>query len=458
MCSCASIEVGESCYIDPCPEELFLPQPEPSLPLIRPFRALRYGHDHLEQLAELVSPCAQGMPTDPSEIGEVSPHNIRRLVRGDFGELAASDEPQFTHAARLLARWKADGVLVRDSRPSFYVSEERWEGGFRRGLVALVRLSPLEDGQVLPHEATAGRSEQTLAAQLAVTDAQLSMVLSIVPDAAGALQQFLAEDRGNPDYWTTDGSGLKTGVWHEADPHIQLDLIEALRDEVAVIADGHHRYRAALVRQAGLSSDAPPSSRETPVDYVMMMLIPAEEPGLRCSSTHRVCPVLGPTARRVLTESATLFDEQPLADAAELHDFLRSDDGYRFGQVLDGKISGLRVRPDASVDLPFPLSTVDSAVLAHLLVDRLEEATAEGWTDVTTSGSSGSPFSHNHSSAEEVLAEALRGELDLALFLRPPTAAQIFAVASAGQRLPPKSTNFTPKPTKGLLMASLRSF
>lgn len=428
------------------------------MPLIRPFRALRYGHDHLGHLADLVSPCADGMPTDPSEVGEVSPHNIRRLVRGDFGALAQKEEPRFTHAARLLTQWKADGVIVRDSRPSFYMMEERWDGGFRRGLVALVRLSPLEDGQVLPHEATAGRSEQTLAAQLKVTHAQLSMVLSIVPDAAGALQQFLTEERGNPDYWTTDGSGLKTGVWHEADPHIQLELIEALRDEVAVIADGHHRYRAALVRQAGIDGDAPPSSRETPVDYVMMMLIPAGEPGLRCASTHRVCPVLGPTARQVLAESAVLFDEEPLADAAALRDFLRSDDGYRYGKVLDGKITGIRVRPDTAVDLPFPLSTVDSAVLAHLLVDRLEEAIGEGWTDVTTSGSSGSPFSHNHSNAEEILAEALRGELDLALFLRPPTAAQIFAVASAGQRLPPKSTNFTPKPTKGLLMASLRSF
>jgi len=380
------------------------------------------------------------------------------LVRGDFGDLADPGAPRFTHAAKLLSRWKADGVLVRDPRPSFYVTEERWEGGVRRGLVALVRLSSLEDGEVLPHEATAGRSEETLAAQLMVTDAQLSMVMSIVSDSSGALSNFLKEDRGNPDYWTTDGAGLKTGVWHEADPGIQLDLIEALRDDVAVIADGHHRYRAALVRQAGAGGDAPPSSRETPADYVMMMLIPATEDGLHCSSTHRVCPVLGPTARQALADAAPLFDEQPLADAAALQDFMLSDDGHRFGKVIDGKISGLRVRPDTTIDLPFPLSTVDSAVLAHLLVDSLEQAVEEGWGDMSTSGSSGSPFSHNHSSPEEILEEALRGEIDLALFLRPPTAAQVFAVATAGQRLPPKSTNFTPKPTKGLLMASLRSF
>jgi uncharacterized protein (DUF1015 family) len=398
------------------------------------------------------------MPSAPGDIGDVSPNNIRQLVRGDFGELAAPGEPRFTHAANLLSRWKTDGVLVRDPRPSFYVTEERWEGGIRRGLVALVRLSALDDGQVLPHEATAGRSEETLAAQLQVTNTQLSLVMSMVSDSSGALGRFLSEERGDPDYWTTDGAGLKTGIWHEADPSLQLDLIEALRDEVAVIADGHHRYRAALARQAGGDGCAPPSSRETPADYVMMMLVPASGEGLHCSSTHRVCAVLGPTARRALADAAPLFDEHPLADASALRDFMLSDDGHRYGKVIDGKISGLRVRPDTAIDLPFPLSTVDSAVLAHLLVDGLEAAVAEGWGDMSTSGSSGSPFSHNHSSPGDILAEALRGELDLALFLRPPTAAQVFAVATAGQRLPPKSTNFTPKPTKGLLMASLRSF
>jgi uncharacterized protein (DUF1015 family) len=428
------------------------------LPLIRPFRALRYGHDHLAQLAALVSPCGQGTPDDPREVGDVHPHSIRQLVRGDFGELASADEPRFTHAARLLDRWKRDGVVVRDPRPTLYPIEERWEGGGRRGLVTLVRLCPFEEGQVLPHEATAGRSAENLTRQLEVVEAQLSMVMAILPDEAGSLRQFLAEERGDPDYWVLDGAGVQTGIWHESDPGKQLDLIEALRDEVAVIADGHHRYRAALAHQAGPEGASAPSSRETPADYVMMQLVPASEEGLHCSSTHRVCPVLSLAAREVLKGSADLFDEQPLASAAELHDFLRADDGHRFGKVLDGKISGLRVRADAAIDLPFPLATVDSAVLQHLLIDRLEEAVAVGGRDIANTGSSGSPFSHNHSSGHNILDEALRGEIELALFLRPPTAQQVFAVANAGQRLPPKSTNFTPKPTKGLLMASLRSF
>lgn len=409
-------------------------------------------------LEELVSPPPNGQPADRLLVGDVHPHNIRQLVRGDHGDLARSDEPTFTHAARLLARWKEEGVIVRDPRPSLYPIEERWEGGVRRGLLCLVRLSPLDEGTILPHEATAGHSEEQLTQQLAAVGAQLSVVLSMIPDSSGALLSFLAEDRGRPGLRVTDGAGLTTSVWRVADPHAQLPLMEALQDEVAVLADGHHRYRAALAHQSGGSGSTPPSSRETPADYIMMLLVPAGEEGLRCAASHRVCPILGPSARTILDELSGLFDETPLADGAALDDFLRADDGHRFGKVLDGQISGLRLRPDTDPGLPRPLSTVDSAILGQLLVDPLEEAIAEGWGGITSSGSSGSPFSHNSRSASEILAEALAGEIDLALFLRPPTARQVLSVAMAGQRLPPKSTNFTPKPTKGLLMNSLVSF
>ena len=111
-----------------------------------------------------------------------------------------------------------------------------------------------------------------------------------------------------------------------------------------------------------------------------------------------------------------------------------------------------------AIDLPFPLSTVDAAVLGHLVVDPLEEAIAQGWQGIKSSGSSGAPFSHNRNSAADVLGRALDGEVELAYFVRPPTVQQVVSVASEGLLLPPKSTNFTPKPTKGLLMNSLRSF
>jgi len=71
---------------------------------------------------------------------------------------------------------------------------------------------------------------------------------------------------------------------------------------------------------------------------------------------------------------------------------------------------------------------------------------------------SGSPFSHNRSSRQDIVERTLRGDADLAILLRGAPPRQVLRVALDGQLMPSKSTNFHPKPTKGLLMNSLRSF
>jgi uncharacterized protein (DUF1015 family) len=216
------------------------------LPLIRPLRALRYGSDIEGELGELISPATRGEPTDRTIVGDVHELNIRQLVRGDRGPLASSDEPQFTHAARLLDRWKQDGVLVRDARPAMYIYGQRRDGVARLGLVCLVRLADYGDGIIIPHEHTHGGSTEQLHAQLNATQTQMSMVMALVPDAAGVLTHLLARDPGRPLMVADDGLGRTNAVWRIEEPRVHLELIEALKDEVAVIADGHHRYEAAL--------------------------------------------------------------------------------------------------------------------------------------------------------------------------------------------------------------------
>jgi uncharacterized protein (DUF1015 family) len=44
-----------------------------------------------------------------------------------------------------------------------------------------------------------------------------------------------------------------------------------------------------------------------------------------------------------------------------------------------------------------------------------------------------------------------RGEADVAFLLREPRVDDVFAVARHGERMPPKSTFFFPKPLSGLL-------
>src|SRR5207249_9565901 len=47
------------------------------------------------------------------------------------------------------------------------------------------------------------------------------------------------------------------------------------------------------------------------------------------------------------------------------------------------------------------------------------------------------------------------GKVEAAVFLNPPKVEQVFAVADAGDVMPPKSTYFVPKVPSGLVLRSL---
>ncbi len=421
------------------------------MPVVRPLRALRYGSDHLHLLPELVSPAVRGEPEDRRVVGDVHPLCVRQLVRGEDGPAAPPGSPPFTHAARLLRRWKERGVLVRDPRPALYVYEQQDTGPARRGLVALVRLAPFDGGVVLPHEASGGGSTASLHAQLRATSTQLSLVMAATPDEDGLLSDYLAGATGRPMLETRDGRGTTSRVWRDEDPDAQLPLLTALADRPAVIADGHHRYAAALLHQQDGDRGAR-GRRERPRDYVMMMLVPASDPGLRCEPSHRVWPRLPAGGAEALEALADRFRAIELATEEELSAFLEESEGVRFGLVRPGRRLGLELREDAALpSLPAPLRRVDAAVAEATILAQLGH-------EARDSGASGSPWAHNLVSGRELARRAFAGEVELALLLRPTPPRRVVEVALAGCLMPPKSTNFAPKPTKGLLLASLLTF
>ena len=434
------------------------------MPLIRPLRALHYGSDLHQLLGELVTPATTGEPEDKREVGDVHEFNIRRLVRGDFGPLASDDEPSFSHAARLLQRWKEQGVLVRDPRPALYVYEQEWDGVTRRGMVALVRLDEQGDEYIRPHEATLGGSNDALLAQLKTTSTQLSMTMSMIQDRSGALAQFL--DRFDPEragLQTLDGKGMISRVWRDEDPRIHLQLSEALREEVAVLADGHHRHQAARLHREWRRSTppAPGRRREHPCDYIMMMLVPANSPGLICQPTHRVCERLNHKARRLIDDLEQLFEIKAVNSDEELFGFLNEQGGNRFAMVRPGQRHTMQLRDplDARLAaLPESVRGVDAAILDELVLKPMDDALGSASDSLADSSVSGSPWAHNRSSGEEVARQVLEGHADLAILVRAPSPAQVMRAAIGGELMPPKSTNFQPKPIKGLLMNSLHSF
>lgn len=156
--------------------------------------------------------------------------------------------------ADALALLQKQRVLVVDEEPAFYVYEQTWAGGSRLGFFAAVEVSPYAEGNVIRHEKTFDEKVKGRLAVTKETGYTLEPIFLLTKSAIGPALQKVRES-GKPLYEFSsdfrelnDLHGLHTRVWRVPETSPEG---EALRAAVAqnplYIADGHHRYHAALL-------------------------------------------------------------------------------------------------------------------------------------------------------------------------------------------------------------------
>ena len=147
----------------------------PAMPLLKPFRALRYDVGAAGPLDDLVAPPYDVItPEMNARLLARSPWNAVRLVRPDQAE----------DAARALAEWQGDGILVREEQPAVWLLEEEFTGPdgvrrTRRGIAARARLEPYSGGLVLPHEGTFAEPKQARLELMRATRTKMSPILML---------------------------------------------------------------------------------------------------------------------------------------------------------------------------------------------------------------------------------------------------------------------------------------
>jgi Protein of unknown function (DUF1015) len=356
-----------------------------AVPLVKPFRALRYG-EAAGSLDAVVSPPYDVVtPVLHERLLAASPYNAIRLVR--------PDEPE--DAARLLEAWQATGMLVRDEEPVVWLLEEDFEGPdgvrrTRRSLVARIALEPYERGIVLPHERSFPKPLEGRLELLRATRTKLSPVL-VLHDGAGPP----ATPARAPDLEATL-DGVTSRLWR-----IDPEAAEGIRPPL-VIADGHHRYEAAL------RFHEEEGSGET--SHVLAALTSSRDPELTIFPTHRLSrsAPASPNGTKPVAEALADFEALP-----------RTQAGY---VVVSAEGAELVATATPGLDT--------------VLVDGL------GLEDVRYTAS-----------ADEAVAEVGSGRAAAAFLVRAPTVEEVTRAARSGERMPEKSTYFYPKLAAGLLFS-----
>lgn len=369
------------------------------------------------------------------------PHNIVHLILPE----AAAGLDKYQSAARLLDAWRAEEVFAADAGPSIYVVAQTFTplGGPARtrvGMFAAVAADPYDTRRIRPHERTHRGPKQDRLDLLRATRTNLESILLLAPDGeralAGRLQAITTGDRPPDATAELDDARLRLWVCSGGEA---MALAQAASAPL-YIADGHHRYETAVA----YAGENPAATR------LLAFIVSAHDPGLVVLPTHRV--IYG-TDRDVGTLEAgwrRYFEISAVPQEADRMRLL-ADAGRDRTACIVARDAGapdllLRLRPDANLsELPElgrtpAVRSLDVAVVERLVV---QEILAAGKSTPTLT------YTPDHAPALEV---AHRGKAVAAVLLNPTRVDQVFAVADAGDAMPPKSTYFVPKVPSGLVL------
>ena len=424
---------------------------------IEPLRALRYDIERTGGLQPVVSPPYDVIDAaDRARLLAGSPYNV---VEIDLPQPGQGDDPDpYAHAARTLAAWQEDRIVVRDDTPAVWTIDQAYVGPdgrarTRRGFLARLRITDYGPGKVRPHERTHPGPKEDRLRLTRATQANLSPIFALYSDPGGLAREALrASTDGTPPFGeATDADGTVNRIWRIADPATIEQLQEALAPQELLIADGHHRYETARVyaEEVGV--------HDGPHRYVLVCFVALEDPGLTVFPTHRLVRGLS-DAQRVALENALSveFSLDTLQSSAELPPHPPAAGPVQFGHIDSTMIphrltlteAGSGAVAAALPDRSDAYRTLDTAVLETLVLKG-----ALGFSDDQIDELDGLGYAR---SDDEALALVAEHTYETAFFTAPVPVGKIQQIAAAGETMPPKSTFFYPKVPTGLLFNPLR--
>ena len=410
-------------------------------------------------LASLICPPFDTIsPKLQRNLHERSPHNIARVELGIEQPDDNADNNRQQRAAAALRKWQVEGILQRDSAPSFYIYDQEFQYGprtySRRSMFARLRLEHWQTGVVLPHERTFARPKEDRIRLLRACRCNTSPVFLLYNDEEGMISQLLKSAKGDPLFDFQD-DGQRHQMCAITDPEDRWEIVKAFKPHRLYMADGHHRYETALAyrderRAAGIANAND--------GFVMVALTASGDSGLLVLPMHRLVKSsvnLDLAMKRLLGlfEAETVSSLEVLAEELAQRGRYTTAIGLVAQESPDLYILTLVDQEAAVGFMPMEVReawrTLDTAVVRHAVVDQ-----ALGVMDDETHDDR--PVAHCED-ARTALDQVRKGHYQFAILVNPVPPAQVLAVADASQTMPPKSTFFCPKMPTGLLLSPLDS-
>ncbi|MBI2083518.1 MAG: DUF1015 domain-containing protein [Deltaproteobacteria bacterium] len=420
---------------------------------IAPFRALRYSREKVRDLSQVIAPPYDVISGElQRHLYEQNPYNVIRLELGERSETDSSKDNRYTRSAHDFGEWIQNGILARDSDPSFYLyqqeftteGEKRWR---RRGFFALRRLEEF-GGAVRPHETTMEGPKKDRLQLMQACHANFSPIFMIYPDPkreiVSSLEPFYNTE---PIIDIVDRDSVCHQLWQVKDPEILRAVSEKMEQKTLLIADGHHRYEVGLAYRREMLQKYPKADSQAPFHYILTYFNEMDDPGLIIFPTHRV--VLKQAAldsSRILTQLRGEFEIESF-QSKNRTEFLQALEelkghGSGFGLVMSRDQKYHLVTSQKSKGVLDVIQVHETLFRKILGISEQEERNPERVSYVKEEAAL---FKMVEESSESV-----------GILLNAPRTQEVIEAAERGVILPPKSTYFYPKLVTGLVFHRIR--
>lgn len=425
----------------------------------RAFPILRYNPDVAGDPGVLLAP-----PYDV--IDDEEWHNLADMSRYQSVLIEAPDNSDAIGAAHLFRRWLQEDA-IENAGAGIVVVKQRFVGpdGIRRsrvGVLCEARLDEPGRGTVFGHEQVFDGPVRGRLDLLRETEANISPVFLVYNDPERTLTDLVSSVTDDePDFTAVSADGTQIAVWFVIDPAVCELFESAVAPHPMLIADGHHRYCAALAHceeirtQAptlsvvgGTSVSLPPHTDSSGANGVLVYVTNSAEEGIAVFPTHRILNGVSMSRLDEFVVGSGVFAAEDFADAPAALKGLEALTIPGFIAIGSGRVRLLSVPDVSDMELACPDTsdawrTLDVTALHSLVIDG-------GATLIRDAH--GVAYTH---SAEEAAAAAINSDDRVAFLLRPIDVRKVHEIAAAGERLPHKSTYFFPKVPTGVAFRSL---
>ncbi|MFH1244857.1 MAG: DUF1015 domain-containing protein [Candidatus Omnitrophota bacterium] len=422
------------------------------MPDIRPFKGVLYNPEKVNISEVVTEPYDVISPVQQKSYYALHPNNIVRLILGEQYPADNDKNNCYTRAAEFLNEWLRQDILQRDKKESLYICTQSFLHNGRKksrtGVIARLKLEAPEENTVLPHENTfsqpvCDRLELTKAVQ-----ANLSPIFGLFPDERGELNKLLNKwKKEHRPYFVFEKDKIAYKLWRLEEEKNISAVQRLFKGKQVLIADGHHRYEAALKYKYFMQKRQNKPLSGAAFDYVMTYLAGTSDKGLTILPTHRALKVKGGINSEELIQGLEKnFTVWSFTGREDMFSYLRVKHAARiFGVYLPGgRCYGLKLKNIRTLCAREGIKSLQKdldVVILHEVIIKKLLAVIPREGDIF--------YTRDAREAAQLVDDE---EYQISFFLCPTTLAQVRRIAQAGERMPHKSTYFYPKVLTGLVL------